>query len=267
MAQLPISDGESLFYEHVPADDGGKTLVFVNALTGNAGMWQAEICPALHKAGHGTLVYEFRGQPESRTGDETVLSPDLIVDDLVRLLAEIKPKNPVLVGLSIGGLFAAQAHQRGATADAIVFINTLRKPGVRLDWINNAMAAAARTGGLQMIMEMNLPLLLNPETLEEMLPSRTLGPFGPPDPSDGLFRLLANSVETDWDFPYESLDMPVLSMTGLYDRVFLVREDVAALGARIKNHREVVFENAGHMIPMERPQEFTAALLDFVDNL
>ena len=70
---------------------------------------------------------------------------------------------PGLVGLSISGLFAAQAHLAGAAADALVFINTLH--GLRLDWINRAMVAAATLGGSQLVMEMNLPHLVNPEML------------------------------------------------------------------------------------------------------
>lgn len=37
------------------------------------------------------------------------LSPRLIVDDLIKLLQATKPNRLVLVGLSIGGLFVAQA--------------------------------------------------------------------------------------------------------------------------------------------------------------
>ena len=69
--RIEIADGESLYYEYEAPGAAGKTFVFVNALTGNYQMWQAVIAPKLRAAGYGTLVYNFRGQAESRTAPST----------------------------------------------------------------------------------------------------------------------------------------------------------------------------------------------------
>ena len=67
MARLEIAPGESLYYEYEapgtsdPPAARGMTCVFVNALTGNTGMWRGGIAPALRAAGFGTLCYNFRG--------------------------------------------------------------------------------------------------------------------------------------------------------------------------------------------------------------
>jgi len=92
-------------------------------------------------------------------------------------------------------------------------------------------------------------------------------PYRPADPADGLFRLLEGSLTADWDLAYEQLRVPVLLMTGRHDRVFYVAEDFAALAARIPEHRSVVFDDAGHLIPIERPAAFAAALLEFAHTL
>ena len=269
MTFFEVAAGRSLYYEHsAPSAPDGRTFVFVNALTGNTETWQhAAIGPALRVAGHGTLCYNFRGQAESGFAGPEDAQPAVIVADLVALLDHLGPARPVMVGLSIGGLFAAQAHLAGAAADALVFINTLRKPGLRLDWINRAMVAAATLGGSQLVMEMNLPHLVNPEMLAGARETASFAGYSPADPADGLFQLLAQSLATDWDFPYERLALPVLSLTGVYDRVFRVDADKAELAARIADHREVIFDNAGHLIPVERPAAFTAALLDFAGQL
>ena len=47
MAFLTLGPDEGLHYEYDPPGEAGQTFVFVNALTGNTGMWQAEIGPAL----------------------------------------------------------------------------------------------------------------------------------------------------------------------------------------------------------------------------
>ncbi|MFQ5899791.1 MAG: alpha/beta fold hydrolase, partial [Candidatus Methylomirabilia bacterium] len=148
MPNLEIAAGESLRYEYDAPGAAGTTFVFVNALTASTATWQhPEIGPALRRAGHGTLCWNFRGQAETRFGPATVLSPGLIVDDLKRLVDYLAPPRPILVGLSIGGLFAARGYLAGVPAVGLVLINTLRKPGPRLEWINQAMVAMARTGG------------------------------------------------------------------------------------------------------------------------
>jgi pimeloyl-ACP methyl ester carboxylesterase len=269
MPKLEITGGESLHYEYDTPGTTGATFVFVNALTGSTATWQhPEIGPVLRQAGHGTLCWNFRGQAETRFGPETDLSPQLIVEDLKRLVDHVGPPRPILVGLSIGGLFAAQGYLAGVPAVGLVLINTLRKPGPRLEWINQAVVAMARTGGTQLVMEANLPMLVNPEQLAAMRANAFTGkPYQPMDPTDGLFRLMAGSIAADWDFPYERLVVPVLIMTGLHDRVFYVPEDVDQLTARIPDRHTVTFADAGHLIPIERPTAFAEALLHFARTL
>ena len=50
----------------------------------------------------------MRGQADSPFSPELTLDMNLIVDDATSLLDNIKPLRPILVGLSIGGLFAAR---------------------------------------------------------------------------------------------------------------------------------------------------------------
>jgi len=269
MAHLDIAPGEALYYEYDAPGAAGATFVFVNALTGNTGTWQhADIGPALRAAGYGTLAWNFRGQAQTRFGASTALTPKLVVEDLQRVVAHAKPPKPIVVGLSIGGLFAAQAVLAGMPAAALVLINTLRKPGARLEWINQATVALARAGGTRLVMEANLPQLVNPDQLAAMRAGVFSGePYQPMDRADGLYRLLEGSLATDWNFPWDKLTLPVLSMTGLHDRVFRVAQDVDELSAKIAGLRRVEFADAGHLIPVERPAAFAKALLEFAKGI
>ncbi|MBI2206904.1 MAG: alpha/beta fold hydrolase [Candidatus Rokubacteria bacterium] len=269
MSTLDVAPGESLYYEYDAPGAAGATFVFVNALTGHTATWQhADIGPRLHQAGYGTLTWNFRGQAQTQFAPGTTLSPHLVVEDLRRVVAHVAPPRPILVGLSIGGLFAARGYLTGVPATALVLVNTLRKSGPRLEWINQAMVAMARTGGTQLVMEANLPMLVNPEQLQAMRSTAFSGkPYQPMDPADGLFRLMAGSLATDWDVPYERLALPVLVMTGLHDRVFYMAADVEELTARIPGVRVVTFPDAGHLIPVERPRAFADALLAFARSL
>ena len=264
MPRLDLSPGNGLYYDYAPPGAQGFTFVFVNALTGSTAMWEAAIAPALRAAGQGTLLYNLRGQADSPFTPGSELGQALIVDDLKRLLAELAPPRPVLVGLSIGGLFAAGAWLAGAPAAGLVLINTLRRAGPRLDWINAATLRAAEVGGLRLLMDLNMPLLVNEERLREVRADfLTAAPYEPLDPDHGHHSLLAQAVRADWDLPYEKLELPTLVMTGLQDRIFLDRDDVDALYARLPRARRLDYCDAGHLLPVERPRATIEALLDF----
>jgi len=89
----------------------------------------------------------MRGQADSPFSPGLKLDMNLIVEDASRLLTELNPLRPILVGLSIGGLFAATTWLTGADAMGLVLINTLRKDGPRLRWIGDALVRAVELGG------------------------------------------------------------------------------------------------------------------------
>jgi len=110
MAELQIDGDNEIFYLHTrSANDEAPTFVFVNALTGSTDHWEAVVAPSLRSQGFGTLSYNFRGQEKSRFAPQIELTNSLIVDDLCALIDEVAPVRPILAGLSIGGLYAAQA--------------------------------------------------------------------------------------------------------------------------------------------------------------
>ena len=269
MPQLSLSEGNTIFYDYTPpSTEEGVTFVFYNALTGDAGMWLSEIAPALQQAGHGTLVWNFRGQANSSFTPGLALDDLLIVADAGRLLLELKPPRCVLVGLSIGGLFAARTYLAGWPAAGMVLINTLRRPGPRLAWLNDAALRCAEVGGLELIKDLFGALIFNEEWLaQNRVNAFKDTPYTPLTPEHGHYRLLSDCRSADWDVPYEQLDLPVLVLTGLQDDMFLNPVDVATYAARLPQAQRLDLADAGHMVPVEQPQAFIQALLDFARSL
>jgi len=268
VARLEIDGANALYFEHDPAPPGAATFVFVNALTGSAAQWQAAVAPRCRAAGFGTLCWNFRGQEKSPFAPGLALDADLITADLARLLAYVAPARPVLVGLSIGGLYAARAVLAGAPAAGLVLLNTLRRIGPRLAWINRALLHAVATGGLGLFRDLYLPLLVNEETLAGMR-DQALQNFDYPalPPDHGHYKLIEGGLATDWDVPWEAVAPPVLTVTGLQDRVFLEPAVVAELRARLPDARHLEWADAGHLLPAERPERLADALAAFAREI
>ena len=266
---LDLSPGNSLSCDHIVPSDEGMTFVCINPLTGGKAMWLEAIAEPLRAAGHGLLVYNLRGQAHSTyTGVD--ISSDSITADLQALMAHVRPSRPVYTGLSVGGLFAARAHLAGGASSAIglVFINTLRRAGARLNWVNDALVTAARTGGLDLLRDLYAPLLFNEDWLAENRGGfLKAAPYQPPGDDDPSLALLEAGRQADWDIAYEDINVPVLNVTGLEDKMFLNRNDVDILLARIKNVQRVEMADCGHMVPVERPAELARHLLAFADTL
>ncbi len=269
MPTFYLGPKDGLYYEHSePKGPDGCTCVFFNPLTGDTGSWEAIIGPMLRERGHGTLLFNYRGQTNSPFSPGVRLDADTIVDNAVDLLNEVKPVHPVLVGLSIGGLFAAQAWLKGAQGVGLVLINTLRRDGPRLKWIGDALVRAMDVGGLELFRDLYMPLLVNEEwqsaNRSDFLKE---GDYAPLDPASGSYKLLAEAGRTaDWNLPYERIDLPTLVITGLQDHIFLDLNDLKDLFSRLPQGRRIDIENAGHLIPAERPRELGRAIIDFIEE-
>lgn len=271
MTTLPFGPNDEIYYEYqAPISGTGCTFVFFNALTGDTATWEAVVGPRLRSAGHGTLAFNFRGQTNSPFSPERKLSADLMAADAGLLMEEVRPERPVLVGLSIGGLFAARAHLQGSEARGLVLINTLRRNGPRLQWIGDALVRAAEVGGLELFRDLFLELLVNEEWLSnnraDFLKSDTV--YQPLNRASGPYKLLSEAGRTaDWDLPYESLSLPILVITGLQDHVFLEKDVVDELFSRLPRGKRIDMPDTGHLIPAERPEALAEALLNFTEEL
>lgn len=269
MPEHALGPHDSLYFRHQPpAAPTGVTFVFFNALTGDAESWEGPIAALLRAQGHGTLLFNYRGQANSPFSTEQPITADRIALDAVDLLNARAPARPVHVGLSIGGLFAMLAHLGGAPCAGLILINTLRKPGPRLDWMNAAIHRCALIGGGELIRDLYLPLLTGPAwqtaNRAHFLAAKRYEPLAG---DSGAARLLAASDTADWGVPLEQIDVPTIVLSGLQDRIFYDPTDVADLARRMPRAERVDLPDAGHLIPMERPQAVVDACLALARRL
>lgn len=267
MQQLVLEHGDSMAFRYEAGQPGRDTFVTFNALTQSLEAWDA-MAEHWRAAGHGVLRFDLRGQPGTTAAAGLRLDVQRIVADARALLDHVQPPRPVLVGLSIGGLFAARTVLDGAPVRALVLLNTLRRPGPRLAWINDAVLRCMELGGGDLVRDLFAPVLMSENTLVAMRPDAlAAGPYRPLPSDSPLARLVRDCVDADWDVPYEDLQLPVLVVTGLQDRLFFEAEAVNQLTLRMPNPHRVDFDDAGHLVPAEKPVELAEAIMDFSSTL
>lgn len=271
MALFERCAGNSIFYEHVPpVNVDCFTFCFFNALTGDTSNWEGFIAPFLRESGHGTLTFNYRGQANSPFSSHLTLDDTCIIEDSSSLLESLQPRNPILVGLSIGGLFAARSWLQSGIGEALVLINTLRANGPRLRWIGDALVRAVEVGGLDLFRDLFMPLLVNENWLQENRPSFLLPDtdYTRLEPENGYYKLLAEAGRTsDWELLYNKLDIPTLVISGLQDHVFLDLDVVTRLLGQLPRSTHIELADAGHLIPLECPEPLALILKNFAGEL
>ena len=81
------------------------------------------------------------------------------------------------------------------------------------------------------------------------------------------YRLAEAGRSADWAIDYHALVLPTLVITGLQDHVFLEPDVVSELSAQLPHAQRIDMPDAGHLIPMERPQALTTHLLNFAKEI
>lgn len=265
---LVLDNANAISYRWSPPAAGRPSAVFYNPLTGDHGLWEAAIAPALRQAGIGTLLWNYRGQKDSPIGGDVHITAAQVTADALALLAHVGPPSPIHVAHSIGGYFAIRAREAGAAAAGLVLINTLRADGPRLAWLNDALVACARVGGLPLLRDLYAPLLFG-ETWQRANRSQFLkgGGYTPLADDAADLRLLQAGASADWSIAWEALNLPVAVLTGREDRVFFDADVVQGIVARLPQAKATVVEAAGHMLPAEAPEAVVQACLSMAATL
>jgi len=250
-------EGARLYFQLAGA---GEPLVLLHGLGASSADWEYQV-PELSRHFQ-VVVPDFRGHGASdRTGDYGV---ERFADDTWRLLDRLKVRAPVLVGHSMGGAVAMQmALGRPGAVSALVLTNTL--PSFRTDTLAKRAMLWAR---------LLLMGLLGPRRMSEVM-TRRLYPH--PDQARLRAKVARRNARNDrnvylatvraltrWSVRARlgELRMPVLVLASEHD--YFGREEVAPFVAALPDARLRQFPGARHGLPLERPQAFNRAVLDFL---
>ncbi|MFM2354912.1 MAG: hypothetical protein RLZZ528_648 [Pseudomonadota bacterium] len=239
-------------------DPKGRPVVLAHALGLDLTVWD-RVIPLLPPALR-LIRYDLRGH-----GGSACPAPPYrmgaLVSDAERLLDALSVRDAVFVGLSIGGMIAqGLAVKRLDQVRGMVLSNSAAKSGTEATWA--ARIDIVRKGGI----EAAAPAILD----------RWFGRAGLATPAaaemrellltcreDGYMGCAAAIAGTDFYETTATLTLPTLAIAGANDGSTppdLVRETADL----IKGARFELIRGAGHLPPVDRPEDFARLLTGFL---
>ena len=263
---LARSDGARIFYQHYGS---GDALLLIHAGVADSRMWAAQV--AEFAAGYQVITFDLRGFGRSEMSAASYSHSD----DIVALLDEVAVDAAHLVGISYGGLialeFALEYPQR--TRRLVLGAPSISgdRPSATLLEFWAQEEALCNAGDLEGAVELNLRLWVD-------------GPHRRPHEVDAAMRSLVGAMQL-CAFENESEDdgSPIFHPTPAMHRIhqltaptlLLIGEldlpeklQLAAhLERQIADATTTILPGVAHMLNMERPAQFNAAVLNFLaDN-
>ncbi|MEU7023895.1 alpha/beta hydrolase [Streptomyces sp. NPDC046203] len=248
----------------------GTAVVLLHALALDSGMWR-ETAAALTARGRRVLPFDQRGFGGTPLGEDPP-SLDTVADDVVRTLDREGIDRAVLAGCSMGGYVALAVLRRHPhRVSALALFNTRAAADTpetaagRLAFAERIVRADLR----ESLIAATTPLLVGTTTRASRpgLVASLLDTVRGADPAAVAWAQRAIAARPD-ERPATPVGVPAVVVAGAEDGLVGLaesRETAAALGAG----DPVVVADAGHLLPMERPEaaaELIAALIDRVDG-
>lgn len=254
-------NGVSLHYE---ITGQGEPLILIEGLGTATWLWWKQV-PELSR--HFRVVaYDLRGSGWSDKPDEPYSIP-LFADDLAGLMDALRIKQAHVLGISLGGYVAQEFALRYPQKVKRLILCSTSTNGPRAtppnpDIIVALMTPVAGQGDLRSRIALSLSVghaAAHPEDIEKMIAWR----LDNPQPAYAYNRQLMSAVGWTSEGRLGEISMPTLIMAGSEDRVVpLQNADVLAAG--IPHTEKVILQGAGHLINVEKPDEFNKEVIQFL---
>lgn len=260
MPHAMIADG-SLYYE---IHGSGSPVVLVHGFPLSARLWESTI--AALQGRWKLIVPETRGLARSTGAHNATMAR--YADDIADLLKHIgETRAVVLVGMSMGGYTALEFFRRHRDRlRALVLVDTHPKPDTP------QKAEERRTTALRVLKEgsgivadVMMPVLFGPHAAPELLDEwRGIISGSPAEGVAAALRAMADRADSVPTLPM--IDAPTQVLVGEHDAI--TTPDMArAMHGAIPGARLDIIPGSGHMLPVEQPRAFEAALSSFLGGL
>src|ERR1700723_637464 len=221
----------------------GSPVILLHGGLGHSGNWGYQV-PALVESGYRAVLIDSRGHGRS-TRDAQPFSYELMASDVLAVMDTLHLKKAAMVGWSDGAcpalILAAKAPSR--TAGVFYFACNMDPSGVKpfeaTPTLNRCFARHTKD---------YTELSATPERFQEFVDA--VGLMGRTQPNYSAQDLAKVSV-------------PVVIAQSEHDE-FIKREHAEYLARNIPNAEFILLTGVSHFAPLQRPEQFNAAVLEFV---
>jgi 3-oxoadipate enol-lactonase len=253
------ANGITINYQ-VDGPEGARWLVFSNSLATSIAMWDEQAAALKDK--FRVLRYDQRGHggTDAPAGRYTYAT---LLDDAIQLMDALSIKKAHFAGLSMGGATAMGLAQKYPDrVDHVIVCDSpcQSTPQSAQGW--EERIAVAQSKGIEALVEPTIGRWFPPETVTKNPPFLDkIRAMIRTTPVNGFIGCAAALADHDYATAVATVKHPVLFMTGEKDAA---TAPMRKLHEKLTGSRFVELKGAGHISNMERPQEASAAIRDFI---
>jgi pimeloyl-ACP methyl ester carboxylesterase len=238
-----------------PLDPDLPTVVFIHGSGGSNVLWRAQV-EALAE-GMNTIAPDLPGHGASEGEGMSNIADYAAV--VASFIADVEVPQPVLCGLSIGGAIVLHLLlETPGRYKAGILVNSgarLRVLPLIFETLETNFEGFISASYSFSASEKTDPSLVKPlaDVMAECPPEVTKGDFTACDNFDVMERV-------------GEIEVPVLILAASDDKMTPLKY-ASYMDEQIGNSSMVVIEDAGHLSPMEKPEEVARAIAEFVSSL
>jgi 3-oxoadipate enol-lactonase len=250
-----------VLYYRVDGPDAAPSVLLVGSLGTDCRIWEDVVAKIRGRCR--VLRYDQRGQGLS-DGPPGPYSIEAHAADLIALLEHLGWQSAALCGLSIGGMIAMQTYAlRPDLVSGLILSDTADVIGPPELW--NARIDQVNQGGLEPLIQGAMERWFSASFHREQ-PAEVRGWANLllRAPTDGYLGSCAAIRDADLIEFVSDINVPTLCICGSED-LATPPSLVRGLAERIPRAVYVEMEGAGHLPPVERPEEFARHLTDFLE--
>ena len=251
---------------HLQERGKGPPLVLLHGFPLDGRMWASQLEELSDQ--YRVIVPDLRGFGRSRSNQSFTI--ESLADDVHALLESIGALRCVLAGLSMGG-YVALAYVKKYLSDlrGLALVDTKAEadsPQAREG--RQKMIELVRTSGARAVADQMQPRMLSPDTIAHRPQQvRTLREVMESCPPETIERALAAMRDRpDYSGILPSVAVPTLIIVGESDAI-TPPDQAQAMARAIPKSEVVLIQGAGHMSPLEHPEQVNQALRRFLKGV
>jgi 3-oxoadipate enol-lactonase len=242
----------------------GKPVVLVHGFPLDSRMWEAQV-EALSDR-YRVIAPDLRGFGQSQSDEPFTIASQ--ADDLHSLLKDLGALPCALCGLSMGG-YIALAFARSYSSDlkALALIDTRAEGDTEQGKQNrDKMIKLVREQGARAVADQMLPKLIAEQTAQHRQDIahklRHIMESQSPRTIENALAALRDRDDYTRDLP--GIRVPTLVLVGEHDAI-TPPSISEAMSKLIRHPTLVIIQRAGHMAPMEQPEDVTTVMRRFLE--